>query len=115
MICGQDKAYIGALLWPSPAAMKAAIEAAGGDARQGVRAKLHACRWRRSCSPSTQTQAGSSRRIGAFKMLTTPPSLDAGEITDKGYVNQRVAQDHRASDVAALFAAEVAPGVVKLT
>jgi feruloyl-CoA synthase len=50
--------------------------------------------------------------VGRFKVLTTPPSLDAGEITDKGYVNQRVAQDHRKDDVAALFSAEPGPGVV---
>jgi feruloyl-CoA synthase len=47
-------------------------------------------------------------------MLTTPPSLDTGEITDKGYVNQRVAQDHRAADVAALFSPEPGPGVVQV-
>ena len=61
-----------------------------------------------------RTQSGSSRKVGRFKVLTTPPSLDAGEITDKGYVNQRVAQDHRASDVAALFTAEPGPGVVQV-
>jgi hypothetical protein len=66
------------------------MEAAGGD---GVKAfgdlstRSQARSWRRS----TQTQAGSSsRKVGRFRMLTTPPSLDAGEITDKGYVNQRV-------------------------
>lgn len=113
VVCGQDKAYVGALLWPSPAGMKAAMEAAGGDGAKAVgaitadiAAKLAAF---------NATQSGSSRRVGRFKVLTTPPSMDAGEITDKGYVNQRVAQDHRATDVAALFAAETSPGVVKLT
>ena len=57
---------------------------------------------------------GSSRRVGRFRLLTTPPSLDTGEITDKGYVNQRTAQDVRAAEVASLFAAELAPGVVQV-
>ena len=57
---------------------------------------------------------GSSRRVGRFRMLTTPPSLDAGEITDKGYVNQRATQDSRAAEVASLFTAEAGPGVVQL-
>lgn len=112
VICGQDKKYVGALIWPSPAAMKAAMEAAGGDAMKAVTefTKLLA----HKLMAFNDTQPGSSRRIGRFKVLTTPPSMDAGEITDKGYVNQRVAQDHRAADVAALFTAEPGPGVVKL-
>ena len=46
--------------------------------------------------------------------LVADDGVDAGEITDKGYINQRVAQDHRAGDVAALFTPEPGPGVVKL-
>jgi feruloyl-CoA synthase len=112
VICGQDKAFIGALLWPSAAAVKAATEAAGGDAGKafaqltaGIAEKMAAF---------NRTQSGSSRRIARFKVLTTPPSLDAGEITDKGYVNQREAQAHRKDDVAALFTAAPGPGVVQV-
>jgi feruloyl-CoA synthase len=112
VICGQDKAFIGALLWPSPAAMKAATEAAGGDVAaafgqltRGIAGKLAAF---------NATQPGSSRRVGRFKVLTSPPSMDAGEITDKGYVNQRVAQDARAADVAVLFTPDPGPGVVQV-
>ena len=103
----------GALLWPSPAAMKAAMEAAGGDGAKAVGELT--MQVAQKLAAFNATQSGSSRKVGRFKILTTPPSLDAGEITDKGYVNQRVAQDHRAGDVAALFAPEVAAGVVKLT
>ncbi|HPN04375.1 MAG TPA: AMP-binding protein [Hyphomonadaceae bacterium] len=113
IVCGQDKPYVGALLWPSPAAMKAAMEAAGGDGAKAVgELTAHVAQ---KLAAFNATQPGSSRRVGRFKILTTPPSLDAGEITDKGYVNQRVAQDHRAADVAALFAPDIPPGVVKLT
>jgi feruloyl-CoA synthase len=112
VVCGQDKPFVGALLWPAPAAMKAAMEAAGGDAAKaigqitaGAAEKLAAF---------NRTQPGSSRRVARFKVLTTPPSLDAGEITDKGYVNQRVAQDVRAGDVAALFSPQPGPGVVQV-
>jgi feruloyl-CoA synthase len=37
-------------------------------------------------------------------LLAEPPSLDANEITDKGYVNQRAALTRRAAEVEALFA-----------
>ena len=112
VVCGQDKPFIGALLWPSPAGMKAATEAAGGDVAKAfeavaaeIKAKLRAF---------NATQGGSSRKVARFRLLTTPPSLDAGEITDKGYVNQRETQANRAAEVASLFTAEVGPGVVQV-
>jgi feruloyl-CoA synthase len=110
VVCGQDKPFVGALLWPSPAAVKAATEASGGDAAKAIGSLT--AQITEKLAAFNRTQSGSSRRVARFKVLTTPPSLDAGEITDKGYVNQRVAQDHRATDVAALFSAEPGAGVV---
>lgn len=45
-------------------------------------------------------------------VLTEPPSADGGEITDKGYINQRAVLARRAAQVHALY--EGAPGVVTL-
>jgi feruloyl-CoA synthase len=101
VICGQDKPFVGALLWPSPAAAQAAIQAAGGDMAAGL-AQLHR-QIGEKIAQFNALEGGSSRRIARFRLLTTPPSLDTGEITDKGYVNQRVAQDVRKADVDALF------------
>jgi feruloyl-CoA synthase len=47
---------------------------------------------------------GSSRRIGRCLLLTEPPALDAGEITDKGYINQRAVLRRRAEALARLYA-----------
>ena len=43
-------------------------------------------------------------------LLTEPPSLDANEITDKGYVNQPAVFQRRSEFVAALFADTPGPG-----
>jgi feruloyl-CoA synthase len=48
-------------------------------------------------------EAGSAGRIARLLILAEPPSIDAGEITDKGYVNQRAALERRASEVDRLF------------
>jgi feruloyl-CoA synthase len=109
VICGQDKAFVGALLWPSPVAMKGAMDAASGDAAKAIAALTTEIAGK--LSAFNAASGGSSRKVGRFKVLASPPSMDAGEITDKGYVNQRVAQDYRAADVAALFAPEAADGV----
>ena len=57
---------------------------------------------------------GSSRRVGRFTIMTEPPSIDAGEITDKGYVNQRATLDRRHALVEALYAEPPGPGVVSV-
>jgi feruloyl-CoA synthase len=48
---------------------------------------------------------GSSQRVERVLILTTPPDLDAGEITDKGYVNQRMVRERRAELVDEVTAA----------
>ena len=56
---------------------------------------------------------GSSQRVERLLVLTEPAGLDAGEITDKGYVNQRAVRERRAEHVAALTL-EPAPAEVVL-
>jgi feruloyl-CoA synthase len=47
---------------------------------------------------------GSSTRITRAVLLDTPLSIDRGEITDKGSINQRAVLEHRASLIDALYA-----------
>ena len=47
---------------------------------------------------------GSSQRVERLLILREPPALDAGEITDKGYVNQRAVRERRADRVVVLAA-----------
>jgi feruloyl-CoA synthase len=46
---------------------------------------------------------GSSQWVARALMLADAPSADAGEITDKGYINQRAVLQRRAADVQALY------------
>jgi feruloyl-CoA synthase len=55
---------------------------------------------------------GSSNRIARMALLTVPPSLDAGEITDKGSINQRAVLRHRAATVDSLYATPAPAWVV---
>ena len=112
VICGQDKNFIGAMLWPSPAAFEDHVKQAGGDqmAAFGALTRDVAAR----IAAFNAGEPGSSRRIKRFLILTEPPSIDKGEITDKGYVNQRLTQDCRADLVASLFVDEPPPNVVQL-
>jgi feruloyl-CoA synthase len=55
---------------------------------------------------------GSASRVDRLLLLDEPPDLDAGEITDKGYVNQRRVLDRRADAVARLYAQPPHPAVI---
>ena len=57
---------------------------------------------------------GSSERIARVLLLPDLPSIDANEITDKGYVNQRAAIACRHREIALLFADAPAPEVIAL-
>jgi feruloyl-CoA synthase len=48
------------------------------------------------------TATGSASRVARMYLLAEPPSLDKGEITDKGSINQRAVLAHRAALVEAL-------------
>jgi feruloyl-CoA synthase len=58
---------------------------------------------------------GSSERIARVLLLPDAPSIDANEITDKGYVNQRLALERRRAEVERLFVAEGAPDIVDIS
>jgi feruloyl-CoA synthase len=50
---------------------------------------------------------GSANRIARMCLLADPPTIDRGEITDKGSINQRAVLTHRADTVAKLHADEL--------
>lgn len=110
VICGQDENVIGALVWPSPVAFEALVKEKGGDMAAALES------FQEQLAEKTKrfnaNEPGSSRRIRRLKVLTDPPSIDAGEITDKGYVNQRLVQSLRKSDVDDLFAHAPPHGVL---
>jgi len=49
---------------------------------------------------------GSSERVCALTLLEEPPSLAAGEITDKAYVNQRAVLINRAVQLELVYSSE---------
>jgi feruloyl-CoA synthase len=108
VICGQDKPFIGALFWPSMAGMQTlAADTGPGTPLEKLTALLTG-----KLAAFNATAGGSSRRIGRFVIMTEPPSIDAGEITDKGYVNQRATLERRDALVQGLYATPPAGGVV---
>jgi feruloyl-CoA synthase len=91
VIAGHDRDQIGVLLFPSAAAK----DLTAAELAQRAEAALAALR---------AEGGGSSQTPARWRWLTEPPNADAGEITDKGYVNQGAVLQRRSAEVEALFA-----------
>jgi feruloyl-CoA synthase len=112
-VAGENRAFIGLLAWLNPAGSRMLIgdgapESLADLARHpAVRAHVRAAiaRW-------NQAETGTSQRVARVLLLADPPSIDANEITDKGYINQRRALECRAGEVERLYAAEPDAGVI---
>jgi feruloyl-CoA synthase len=61
-----------------------------------------------------ETSTGSSTRIARATLLDTPLSIDRGEVTDKGSINQRAVLDHRSRLIDELYSPAPAAHVITL-
>ncbi|WP_448639619.1 AMP-binding protein [Geodermatophilus sp. URMC 63] len=105
VICGQDGERVTAMVWVHPDA--AGRVDADGVPDEALRADLAATLRRLAARGG-----GSSQCVERVLVLTEPARLDAGEITDKGYVNQAAVRDRRADLVALLSSRPLPPRVV---
>ncbi len=87
VVAGHDRDAIALLLFPSAAT--------GADRNARVAEGLRAYN---AANPASST------RVTRALFLDEPPNIDGGEITDKGYVNQRAVLTRRADAVARLYA-----------
>jgi feruloyl-CoA synthase len=111
LVAGLDKSFVAVLLWPNLAACRAltGVEMTAAEAAADPRI-LGALR--DGLAAHNARNPGSSTQIRRALVLVEPPSLEAGEITDKGYVNQALSLERRAADVARLYADPPDSGIV---
>jgi feruloyl-CoA synthase len=101
VICGENGDCVTAMVWLHPDAASRLDD--DGVPEESLRAELVATMERLAAEGG-----GSSQCVERLLVLRAPAGLDAGEITDKGYVNQRAVRERRA-DVVALLSAEPSP------
>jgi feruloyl-CoA synthase len=61
------------------------------------------------------TATGSSNRIRRAVLIDTPLSIDRGEVTDKGSINQRAVLEHRTGLIEDLYASPTAANVISVS
>jgi feruloyl-CoA synthase len=103
-ITGHDRKEVGMLILPN-LAMCRKLAGLGGDAPvQQVLQSAPVHGFFQALVDRLHGQAtGSASRIARALVMVEPPSIDKGEITDKGSINQRAILTHRAALVEALY------------
>ena len=105
VIAGADRDFIGVLVFPDLDACRELTElpktagAADIVAHEKVRAAFA-----EKLGSMARASTGSSNRILRAILMDMPPSLDVGEATDKGSINQRMVLKARATLVNDLYA-----------
>jgi feruloyl-CoA synthase len=113
VVAGENRGFVGLLAWLNPVGCQTLIGAGAPESlaalacHEVVRAHVRA-----AMAHWNAAQGGASQRIARVLLLADPPSIDANEITDKGYINQRRALERRAAEVARLYAANPDDGVI---
>jgi feruloyl-CoA synthase len=107
VVTGQDRDFIGLLAWANVNALK---NICGDPTKHDDPEKLIASaevreHVRKGIAAHNAAQSGSSAQIRRVLLMLEPPSIDANEITDKGYINQRAVLERRRALVDKLHAA----------
>jgi feruloyl-CoA synthase len=119
VLAGENRDYVTALGWLNPAEARKLLGrdpadpgSAGQTADGETIADPELRRLLAEALARHNDNHGSAARIERLMVMARPADLDAGEITDKGYVNQRKVLAGRAALVAELYAMPPAEGVI---
>lgn len=110
LVAGLDRSYAAILAWPNVAACRAFVGEELSVAEIVADRRILA-RIGEGLARHNAEHPGSSTQIRRALLMTEPPSLDAGETTDKGYVNQSLSLERRADLVKRLYADPPGPEV----
>ncbi len=102
VITGLNRPDVGALVFPTPAVRALAGLPEDAGLEQVLRSEPVVAAFRRILDDLAGEATGSATRIARALLLAEPPSIDSGEVTDKGSINQQAVLRRRDALVQAL-------------
>jgi feruloyl-CoA synthase len=114
VVTGHDRDEVGFLVFPN---FKACRQLAGladdTDVQEVISHPEVLSALRKGLVKLKKAHPASSMHAERAMLLDSPPSVDDGEITDKGYTNQRAVLQRRVMEVEALYETSPGPGVIR--
>lgn len=116
VVTGLDRDEVGILIFPHVDSCRKLCAAPRADATQADIARDPAVRayFAQMIGELDAHSTGSASRITRAMLLEHPPSIDIGEVTDKGSINQRAVLKARSGLVEVLYAQQPATEVIML-
>jgi feruloyl-CoA synthase len=108
VITGLNLNEVGAMLFPTPALRQLSGLEPSAPMAEVVASPAVQSHFQTVINQLAAQATGSANRIARAILLLDPPSIDKGEVTDKGSINQRAVLKHRDALVQALHAGEAA-------
>jgi feruloyl-CoA synthase len=103
-LAGPDRSFLSALVFPDIEELRRLSGLnAGNSAKQLFTHQAVVSAFKEKLTTLSKQATGSSTLVRKLVLMDPPPSLDAGEITDKGSVNQRKVLELRSETVDALY------------
>ncbi|MES2635551.1 MAG: feruloyl-CoA synthase [Pseudomonadota bacterium] len=102
VITGLNLNEVGALIFPTPAVRKLAGLADSASMKEVLESAPVQAHFQKVADELAATATGSASRVARLHLMHEPPSIDKGEVTDKGSINQRAVLKHRDALVNAL-------------
>jgi feruloyl-CoA synthase len=102
VLTGINLKEVGAMVFPTPAVRALSGMAADAPLADVLSSEPVLAHFQKVLNELAKTATGSANRIARMCLLSEPPTIDKGEITDKGSINQRAVLSHRSDTVAAL-------------
>ncbi|MBR0988312.1 AMP-binding protein [Bradyrhizobium liaoningense] len=110
VVAGENREACSLLCWLNPTEAARISKAPGAD----LTSDLAVVKFLQDRFRDYNETVGSSERICSFILLKDPPSMAAGEITDKAYVNQRAVLKVRSEQVERLYTHEAGADVIRV-
>ena len=102
VLTGINLKEVGALLFPPPACRALSGLPANAPWAEVLSSAPVLEKFQQIIDELARHATGSANRIARAALLAEPPSIDRGEVTDKGSINQRAVLKHRDALVQAL-------------
>ncbi|MES2584538.1 MAG: feruloyl-CoA synthase [Pseudomonadota bacterium] len=104
VLTGINCKEVGAMVFPTQAVRKLSPLPADAAMADVLACEAVIAHFQTVLNTLASQATGSANRIARLCLLAEPPTLDRGEVTDKGSINQRAVLTHRAHTVEALHA-----------
>jgi len=114
IVAGENLPFIGVLAWLNPAGCQRLIGRDDASLVELARHQMVRDHVRSAMARWNAAHPGFSERIFRVLLLPDTPSIDANEVTDKGYINQRAATAFRHREIALLYAGAPGPEVMEI-